>query len=145
MLRIYLDTNMWGRPFDEQSLLRIKEEAKAFFKILEGIHQWKYEIIGSLILEDEIEQIEEREKREAVKTIVDLFVTEKIRKFSKSLQEEIKLLGLKDKDAMHMAFAIGTSDYFITGDDKILDKRKEIEKRYKIRVVSPVVFVREVL
>ncbi len=136
---------MWGRPFDEQSISRIREETDAFFKILEGIYQGKYEVIGATILDDEIEQIEEAEKREAVKVIVDLFVAVKIEKFSKILQEQIKLLGLQDKDAMHLAFAVGNSDYFITCDDKILEKWKELEERCRIKVVSPVEFVREVL
>jgi predicted nucleic acid-binding protein len=146
MLKIYLDTNVWSRAFDEQSQVKIRRETEAFFKILEGTYyQRKYVIIGSLILEDEIEQIEEKDKRGAVKAIVDIFVAGKIEKFSKSLQEEIKALGLKDKDAMHLAFAIGNSDYFITCDDEILNSRREIEKRYRIKVVNPVEFVREAL
>lgn len=146
MLRIYLDTNVWGRPFDDQSFERIREEAEAFFRILEeAYYQQKHVIIASLILDDEIAQIEEKEKREAVEALVDIFTAEKIRKFSKSLQMEIKAQGLKDKDAMHFAFAVGNSDYFITCDDKILDGRKGIEKRYKIKVVNPVEFIKEAL
>ncbi len=101
MFRIYLDTNVWGRPFDAQTQ-RIRKEAEAFFEILEGAYQHKYEIIGTLILEDEIEQMEEKEKREAVKVIVEIYVAEKITKFSESLQKEIKALGLKDKDAIQI-------------------------------------------
>ncbi len=146
MVRIYLDTNVWSRPFDEQKQERTREEAAAFFKILEGsYYHLKYEIIGSLILKDEIEQIAEKEKREMVKDIVDIFVDEKIDKFSESLQREIKTLGLKDKDAIHLAFAVANSDYFITCDDEILGKRKEIAKKYRIKVVNPVEFVKGVL
>lgn len=145
MLRIYLDTNVWSRPFDEQISERIVEETEAFFKILEGIYyQRRYEVIGSPILEDEIEQIEEKEKRKAVKALADIFVSEKIKELSKSLQGEIKTLGLKDKDALHLAFAVNNSEYFISCDDEILSKRKEIEKRYKIKVVNPIEFIKEV-
>lgn len=145
MLRIYLDTNVWGRPFDSQTQERIREETEAFFKILEGAYyKRKHKIIGSLIVEDEIEQIEENEKKEAVKAMVELFVAEKIDDFSESLQREIKALGLKDKDAFHLAFAVDNSDYFITCDDEILDKKRKIEKRYGIKVVNPVEFVEEV-
>ncbi|MFH1774346.1 MAG: hypothetical protein ABH874_05245 [Methanobacteriota archaeon] len=146
MLKIYLDTNVWGRAFDEQLQMRVAEETEAFFKILEGAYyQRKYSIVGSSILDDEIEQIEEKDKREVVEAIVDLFVADKIEKFSRSLHGGIKALGLKDKDAMHLAFAIDNSDYFITCDDEILYRKREIEKRYKIKVVDPVEFVREVL
>lgn len=84
MLRIYLDTNVWGRPFDDQSSERIREEAEAFFRILEGAYyQQKHVIIASLMLDDEIAQIEEKEKRVAVEALVDIFTAEKIGKFSK--------------------------------------------------------------
>jgi predicted nucleic acid-binding protein len=146
VLRIYLDANVWSSPFDEQTQVRIRREAEAFFKILEATYQrHKCLIVGSLILDDEIEQIEEEWKRGSVKAIVDLFVSERIDRFSRSLQREIKALGLKDKDAIHLAFAINNSDYFITCDDKILHKKVEIEKRYSIKVVNPPEFVEEEL
>jgi predicted nucleic acid-binding protein len=146
MPKVYLDTNVWCRPFDAQTQDKIRKETEAFFEILEGAYyQKKYVIIGSLILEDEIEQIKGREKRGAVKAIAGMFVAQKTGKFSKSLQKEIKALGLKDKDAMHLAFAIDTSDYFITCDDEILNRSKEIKDRYRIKVVNPVGFIKEVL
>ncbi len=131
MPRIYLDTNVWGRPFDDQSHDRIREETVAVFKILEEVHlRRRYDIISSLILEDESEQIEGKEKREAVKAIIDLFITKTIDKFSESLYREIKALGLKDKDAMHLAFAVGNSDYFITCDDEMLKRRNILEEKH---------------
>lgn len=146
MIRVYLDTNIWGRPFNEQKLKRIQMESDAFFKILEGAYyQQKYEIIGSLILDDEIEQIEGMMKKDAAKALVDLFVAKKIRDFSISLLKALKILGLKEKDMMHLAFAIDNADYFITCDDEIVNKKKEIEEQFKIKVVNPVEFVKEVL
>ena len=84
-------------------------------------------------------------KKDAVKALVDLFVAKKIGEFSKSLRKELKMLGLKEKDAMHLAFAIDHADYFITCDDEIINKKKEIEEQFKIKVVNPVEFVKEVL
>ncbi|NOZ59958.1 MAG: hypothetical protein GXO66_10370 [Euryarchaeota archaeon] len=97
------------------------------------------------MLEDEISQISDVEKKDAITAIVGLFVNERVRKFSESLFRQIKSLGLKDKDALHLTFAVGNSDYFITCDDKILNKRDEIGKRFGINVVSPLEFVEEVL
>ncbi len=143
MKKIYLDTNIWCRPFDTPSE-RIEREARAFFEILEGAYYEKrFEIIGSLILDDEIEQIEELDKRDAVKALVERFISIKITHFSKSLQDELKNLNLKDKDAFHLAFAIGNAGYFISADDKILSKSKEIEKRYGIKVMNPIKFMLE--
>ncbi|MFQ5815213.1 MAG: PIN domain-containing protein, partial [Candidatus Hydrothermarchaeaceae archaeon] len=66
MARIYLDTCVWCRPFDEPTQERIVKEGEAFFKILRGVDEKRYEILGSVILEDEIEEIKETWKREEV-------------------------------------------------------------------------------
>lgn len=47
-LRIYLDTCVWCRPFDEYSP-KVKREAEAFFEILRGVGEGKFDIIGSII------------------------------------------------------------------------------------------------
>ena len=66
-VKIYLDTNVWCRPFDEPAQQRIIDEGEAFLKILEKAHtEQNYTIIGSLILDDEVKQIKGRRKREAV-------------------------------------------------------------------------------
>jgi len=41
MKRIYLDTCVWCRPFDEPSH-RVTEEAEAFFKILQSVDEKRY-------------------------------------------------------------------------------------------------------
>jgi predicted nucleic acid-binding protein len=52
-------------------------------------------------------------------------------------------LGLKDMDAYHLACAIeGRAKYFISVDDKILRKRRKIEKMCKIKMWNPVKFLR---
>jgi len=55
MIKVYIDTNVWGRPFDVPSD-RIISESEAFFQILEGVNQHKFTIVSSLILEDEVSQ-----------------------------------------------------------------------------------------
>jgi predicted nucleic acid-binding protein len=144
-IKIYLDTNVWCRPFDEQTQQRIIDEGEAFLKILDKVHaERKYTIIGSLILDDEVKQIKGRRKREAVKTIMALFISEKVRSFSKSTVRDLKTAGLKDKDALHLAFAVQDhAKYFITTDDYIPKRKKDIEKKYKIKVINPIEFIEE--
>ncbi|NQE05115.1 hypothetical protein C5S32_04525 [ANME-1 cluster archaeon GoMg1] len=44
-IKIYLDTNVWCRPFDGQTQQRIIDEGEAFLKILEKVHtERKYKI-----------------------------------------------------------------------------------------------------
>jgi len=136
---------VWCRPFDEQTQQRIIDDGEAFLKILEKAHaERKYTIIGSLILDDEVKQIKGRRKREAVKTIMALFISEKVRSFSKSTVRDLKTVGLKDKDALHLAFAAQDhAKYFITTDDYISKRKKGIEKKYKIKVINPIDFIEE--
>ena len=56
--------------------------------------------------------------------------------------ETLKDRELKSKDALHIACAVEMQcDYFLTTDDKILNKMKDSSE---IRVVDPIAFVREV-
>ena len=91
MKRIYLDTCVWCRPFDEPSQ-RVTEEAGAFFRILRMVNEGEVVITSSVVLDDE---------------------TDRIR----------------------------NAEYFITADDNILRKSKDIMRRYKIKVCAPTEFV----
>jgi predicted nucleic acid-binding protein len=53
--------------------------------------------------------------------------------------QEIQKLGIKPKDALHIACAVSLGcDYFITTDNGILNKTVE-----NIKIVNPIDFVRE--
>ena len=138
MKRIYLDTGVWCRPFDEPSR-RVTEEAEAFFKILQDMDEKRYMIIGSIILDDEIHEIKDEKTRAAVTELMTRAVSDQIDLISESRQKEIKKeTGVKDEDAFHLAAAIeGKTEYFITVDDNILTKADKIE-RYGIKVRNPV-------
>ena len=52
---------------------------------------------------------------------------------------QIKGLGVKDKDALHIACAITAKcDYFLTTDDAIL---KKMQGYSEIKVVNPLMFI----
>ena len=144
MPKVYLDTNVWGRTFDEQVQERIKDETKAFFEILRRLDEGRITILSSIVLEDEISRIKNKEKREAVLKLVGLSASERITDIP-TLYKEIKSMGLKVRDSAHIACAIrGGAKYFITADDGILKRRKRIE-RLNITVRSPIEFIREVI
>lgn len=144
MLKVYLDTNIWGRAFDEQVQERIKDEANAFFEILRRLDEGRITIISSIVLEDEIGRIKNKEKREAVSNLVGLSVSERITDIP-AVYKEIMRMGLKVRDSAHIACAIkGGAKYFITADDGIL-KRREMIERLNIKVRSPIEFIKEVL
>nr|CBH37929.1 conserved hypothetical protein [uncultured archaeon] len=143
MKRIYLDTNLWCRPFDKPSE-RITKEVNAFFEILEGASAKRYTLIGSVVLDAEVGIIEKEEKKVAVEGLISIFTSQKILEVSESEQREIsKSMGLKLPDAYHIICAIrGESEYFISCDDEILRKGEKIGKRYGIKVCNPIEFIR---
>ena len=95
MKRIYLDTNVWCRPFDKPSE-RISKEVEAFFAILEGGSSKRYALIGSVVLDVEVGNIEKKEKKVAVEELLALFISQKVLEVSASEQREIReSVGLK--------------------------------------------------
>ena len=62
-MKIYLDTNVFCRPFDDQSQKQIKKEAIAFLKIIENLINKNLSLISSEILEFEISKIKNFEKQ----------------------------------------------------------------------------------
>jgi predicted nucleic acid-binding protein len=140
-MRIYLDNCCFNRPFDDKSQIRIKLEAEAKLYIQEEIRLGKIELVWSYILEyensvnpfkEKVKQILEW-KTIALETIVE---NRKVKDNSSLFMK----LGIKRKDSLHIACAIeGNCEYFITTDDKVLQKGKNIKK---IAVVDPIQFIK---
>jgi hypothetical protein len=55
--RVYLDTNVYCRPLDNQSDSRIRAESEAFLEIVDIAQREKIEIVSSDYVKFEIEQI----------------------------------------------------------------------------------------
>ncbi|GEM_PF-986079 len=144
MLRAYIDTNVWSRPFDKPSE-RIIKETDAVFKILKWAKESKLVIVGSVVLDVEAGNIESWEKRVVVQRVIELFVSEKTLQIpSAKVEEIIKATNLKLPDAAHLACAAQLGcKYFITCDDRVLRKGREIERLYGMKVCSPVEFAEE--
>ena len=56
-MKIYLDTCIYCRPFDDQSQDRIKKETEAFAELLEIAEMGKIILVSSDVLIDELEEI----------------------------------------------------------------------------------------
>lgn len=144
MLKIYLDTNVWCRPFDAPSK-RVVEETNAFLKILEMAYEGRFSISGSIILDIEIDRIEGEEKRKAIRQLIPLFISEKDYAISEIKLNEIKsTIHISLPDAAHLICAIKQKcKYFLTCDDELLMKKEEIERKYQIKVRNPINFLLE--
>ncbi|WP_456325807.1 type II toxin-antitoxin system VapC family toxin [Desulfonauticus submarinus] len=140
-IRIYLDNCVFNRPFDEQTSIRIKLETEAKLYIQNKIFENVIELVWSYILEYENEQNPFIERKEAIKewkklAAVDIEENEAILNKAKELMR----IGLKSKDALHIACAIeGKAEYFLSTDDKILKKGKHVRE---IKIIDPIEFVK---
>lgn len=112
---------------------------------MEMVEEKKCTAVGSVVLEDEIDEIEDVEKRLLVRELTLTFIAESVYEISESKKREIeRSTGLESEDAFHLLCAIEAGcEYFISVDDKILRKSKDIERLYKIKVIYPVEFAEE--
>ncbi|MEX0724381.1 MAG: hypothetical protein WD053_10905 [Gracilimonas sp.] len=136
-MRIYLDNCSFNRPFDDQHQIRIRIEAEAKLYIQSLIDQGKLDLVWSYILEYE-NLANPYEFRQIViqkwkrKSKVQINENTQIVKMA----EELTDYALKAKDALHLACAIEAEcEYFITTDDKILNKNNKINS---IEIINPV-------
>ena len=139
-MRIYLDNCSFNRPFDEQSQLRIRleTEAKQFIQI--QIISGFYELVWSYVLEMENNQNPFEDKRNAIldwKEIAKIHCEEN--EFILSKAKDLRNLGLRVMDSLHVACAIYSKcDFLITTDKQFYNK-----KTSEIKIVNPVAFVEE--
>ena len=151
---IYLDTNVYCRPFDNQTQDRIREETDAFEVILEGIRNGRFTTLTSDVLQYEIKKILSPLKRTDVERYLALS-----KKRVEEKEEILKLgivirdrCGIKDRDALHLASAIvGGATYFLTCDDEVTSATKGAgctekvaeEHGSGIKICNPIIFVKK--
>jgi len=143
-VKIYLDACCFNRPFDEQRSDRVIFETNAILIILRRIDNGEIEVIGSDVLDDEIEQTPVTKKR------IKLFeLLKKVTIFIKLNNEiiirgkELEMFKLKPHDSLHIASAeYGNADVFLTVDDNILRKYNKNPNLFHIKIINPFNFVR---
>jgi predicted nucleic acid-binding protein len=143
-MKIYLDTNAYNRPFDDQTQVRIRLETIAIFAILQLIKSKELLLVWSFLLtyENSLNPSEDiKMEIEKLSSLASENVdsSEDIRKKAK----EYELIGIKPRDAIHISCALNSgADYFVTCDDKIL--RKTDELGLNLLILNPIDFIKEV-
>jgi predicted nucleic acid-binding protein len=141
-MKIYLDNCCFNRPFDDQKQLRIKLETEAKLDIQERIVQGKLELAWSYILDFENEANPFEQRKLAIKdwkvhACVDADETKEIL----GTAERFERMGVRSKDALHLACAVAIKcEYFLTTDDQLVKKASGVTE---IKVTDPVSFIRE--
>ena len=144
-MRIYLDTCCLNRPYDDQSRNRIHLESEAIMIIMNKLYKGKWEWIGSEVLEIEIENIPNIEKKHYLTKILNFFhesliIEDDDLERGKQLEE----VGFKPFDAMHIACAErGNVDIFLTTDDKLLKLADRSKGILNVKVSNPLTWLTE--
>lgn len=138
-VRVYLDTCVYNRPFDDQSQPRNWLETLAFTVILQMIELGRITLVSSSVLAYENSRNPFPQRRAWVSDCLNLagdtqLVNEAIRLRAQEMEQQ----GLKPIDALHLACTeAAQADYFITCDDKVI--RRYGEERTE--ALNPVDFV----
>ena len=140
-MRVYLDTSVYNRLYDDQSQARIYLETQAVLIILNLIESRQIESVNSSVLIYETKKNPFPIKRQAIelylkKATLKQTVSETIRQRAKQLETE----GIKPIDALHVAsFEASNSDYFITCDKRLLNRCQGLA----IPAINPIDFIEE--
>ena len=139
-MKIYLDNCSYNRPFDDQAQMKIRLETEAKLYIQAGVRVGRYTLVWSYMLDFESDGNPYEEKQKAIRPWKDI-----ANEYCPSTNDILSAgtiymrLGIKAKDALHIACAVKSNcDYFITTDKKLLNKNID-----GIRIINPIDFIRE--
>ena len=137
-MRVYVDTSVYNRPFDDQRQPRIWLEALALGVILQTIAAGEAESINSTVLQYENDRNPFPLRKQWVNRCLGLFVHfQAVDEDIRQRAQELERNGIAPVDALHVASAeTALADYFLTCDDRLL-------RRYRgnVKVLNPVDFV----
>jgi predicted nucleic acid-binding protein len=134
-MRVYLDTCVWLRPYDDQSQPRIHRETAAFEAIARMAGAGEVRLVKSEVLDVELDEAENRRPGGDSRPLLRLAAV-RVRltpgriRLGRQMAGDV---GLEMADALHLASAAGTADCFLTSDDEILGKAGQIQAFLKKR------------
>ena len=146
MPQIYLDVCCLNRPFDDQRQDRIRLEAEAVLLILEHCETDKWQWVSSAVVEEEVDNTPDRERRHRVRSMLrSAYVTVALTEAEIERAREIKAMGFRTYDALHLACAEQSGvDVFLTTDDRIIRTATRHTEKLKVRVANPLDWLLEV-
>ena len=125
-MKIYLDTSVLNRIFDDQAQARIYLEASATLLIFMLIEKQIVDLASSDVLRFENAQNPYDERKIFVRSVLEKSkMSTPIDEKTLARAEEMEQFGIKGMDALHLACAEQLKiDVFITCDDKIQKNKK---------------------
>ena len=124
---IYLDTNVYARPFDDQTQPAIQEEANAFQIIISAVKTQKLRLLCSDVLAFEVAQVLSDDKRAKIAKALELCAehlaqSDEVLNLGKLIESRCRI---RARDALHVASAmLGGARYFLSCDRHIMEMKK---------------------
>lgn len=149
-MNIYLDINVYYRPFDDQTQPKIELESKAIEILFKLIERWQYKVLWSYMLEFENNNNTAKDKSEDIKAIAEIICSDTVlwnEAIDQMANEIVEKSNAGSKDALHLACAIyGKCEYFITCDNPFIRTIKYNEQALKkiigsIKLINPLDFI----
>ena len=149
MPTLYLDMNVYKRPFDDQSQMRIRLETVAITMVFALIEDGHFSARWSFVLDYENSRDPVSERREFVRYLSQCCESsiepdESIREFAHSLSETHQVRG---RDALHVSCAeLSRCDFLLTCDDRLVRQGVRLRDQgiVNVRVSNPLDYLQEV-
>ena len=141
-MKIYLDNCCYNRPFDPQGQVRVQVETVSKLAVQFLMAMGRIEFVWSAILDYEVSCNPSLKRRTAImrwreRAAECIELTDAV--YARAVA--IRLWGVKEKDAMHLASAEAAGcTWLLTTDDGFIKKARG---RSTVRVASPVEFIME--
>ena len=142
MIKVYLDTSAYNRPFDDQTQPKIFLESQAVVIILQMVETQMIELITSSVLEYENSRNPNVIKQEAMHRYLQMArLSQAVDGLIRQRAMQLEHNGLKAIDALHVACAeAAKSDYLLTCDKRLINRCSGLT----LNVTNPVDFVLEI-
>jgi predicted nucleic acid-binding protein len=146
---VYLDMNVYKRPFDDQTQMRVRLETVAITMMFALVEEGHLSVRWSFVLDYENSRDPVLERREFVQHLArccenSIEPDESIRDLARSLSNTQDVLG---RDALHLASAeVSGCDYFVTCDDRLIRLGLRLAEQgvMTVRVINPINLLQEV-
>lgn len=145
--RVYFDTCALNRPLDDQSQARIRLEAEAVEHLLRAVADGQLEWIVSDVVDFEVSRCPYDDRR-MVLALICRAATARVALADPAVSRarHLRLQGLRDIDALHLAVAEGAAvEVLLTTDDDFMRAARALQPTSSVRVENPVIFEKEVI
>jgi predicted nucleic acid-binding protein len=142
-MKIYMDVCCLCRPFDDQTIGRIRLEVTAVQEIIRRCEVREYTLVTSEAITEELSKISDIRKRLRVEKIVSVAKESIIiDKEIISRMHNLITMGGDAMDSLHIACAEQAGAVFLTTDDGLITFFK-LHRNIKVHIENPVTWLKE--